>query len=103
MKALAFSPSRSLALWPGLLAAVVVVFGQEEGSGPAPVQNNAGERLVLGVQRFADADRLLFKSGEEVSGTILHGPFDLRTAYGPLLFDLEQVAGLDLAANEPFL
>jgi formylglycine-generating enzyme required for sulfatase activity len=103
MKAIALLPIRAITLLPGLLAAALVLSAQEKGAGPPPVQNTAGHGLVLGVQRVADADRLLLKSGEEVRGTILHDRFDLRTAYGALLFDLEQVAGLDFAGNELFL
>ncbi len=71
---------------------------------PAPISvesHDLPETLssVLGIERAADADVLLLRSGDKLTGTVSNEAFHLRTAHGTIRFARRVIAGLELAAG----
>ena len=85
----------------GLCAAVACARAADaERPGPSlpPRPTTASSsNLVFGLQRPADSDLLVLRSGERVKGTIINPVLTLRAAYGLLAFDTTNLAGVALA------
>jgi len=52
--------------------------------------------VVLDLERPSEADVLLLRNGDQLTGTILNESFSIRTSYAQLSFNNRAIAGIDL-------
>lgn len=85
-------------LWVLLLTFAIQDAGSAEKPERGSDENPAADLLssVLGVDRPRDADILILRDGDKLSGTILNESFSATTFYAGLEFNRQIVAGIDL-------
>ncbi len=87
----------------GLVLGAWCAQGQQEETGASLLASTNSLKTVLGLERSADADVLLLRNGDKLTGALRQASFNLRTSYGLLQFDRRMIAGIDLEGDRNHL
>ena len=71
----------------------------QPASAPAEEEKRPKISTVLGTERVADADILILRNGDKLTGTIGNPSFTIRTAYATVQLPASKLAGVDLEAD----